>query len=123
MDKPAASTRIDSGDVVSPASFVKRFWAWFVLLFMGVACGYSFSLAKMAMAGGAHPLGVALWTSVLGAGFLIAYSAARRRPISVKPNVLWLYVVCGLLGVVIPAIFFSTPHPVCLRAFCPSPRP
>ncbi len=73
---------------------------------MGVAWGYSFSLAKMAMAGEAHPLGVALWTSVLGAGFLIAFSAVRRRPISVKPNVLWLYVVCGLLGVAIPAILF-----------------
>ena len=75
-------------------------------MFMGVAWGYSFSLAKMAMAGGAHPLGVALWTSALGAGFLIAFSAVRRRPISVKSNVLWLYVVCGLLGVVIPAILF-----------------
>lgn len=106
MKKPAASTKMDSSDTVSTASFVRRFWAWFVLLIVGAAWGYSISLAKMVMAEGAHPLGVTLWTSMLGAGFLIAYSAARRRPISVKPNVLWLYVVCGLLGVVLPAIFF-----------------
>ncbi len=104
MEKPEPTKGINGGDAAPPAGFVRRFWAWIVLLFMGMVWGYSISLAKMAVAGGAHPFGVTLWTSVLGAGFLIAYSAARRRPISVKPNVLWLYVVCGLLGVVIPAI-------------------
>ena len=106
MEKPAPSTGNDGGRDAPPAGFVRRFWAWIVLLFMGVAWGCSISLARIAMAEGAHPFGVSLWTSVLGAGFLIAYSAARRRPISVKPNVLWLYVVCGLLGVVIPGILF-----------------
>ena len=75
-------------------------------MFLGVVWGLSFSLAKMAVAGGAHPFGVTLWTSLFGAGFLIVFSLARRRPISAKSNVLWLYVVCGLLGTVVPGILF-----------------
>ena len=106
MERPEPSTGFDGDADAPPAGFVRRFWAWIVLLFMGVGWGYSISLGKMAMAGGAHPFGVTLWTSVLGAGFLITYSAVRHRPISFKPDVLWLYVVCGLLGVVIPGILF-----------------
>ena len=67
MEKPAPSTGIDGGVAAPPAGFVKRFWAWIVLLFMGMAWGYSISLAKMAVAGGAHPFGVTLWTSALSA--------------------------------------------------------
>ncbi len=52
MEKPAPSTGIDGGAAAPPAGFVKRFWAWIVLLFMGVGWGYSISLAKMAVAGG-----------------------------------------------------------------------
>ena len=62
--------------------------------------------ARVITAGGGHPFGIAMWTSALGAGFLLAFGAARRRPISFKRDVVWLYVVCGLLGVVIPAISF-----------------
>jgi drug/metabolite transporter (DMT)-like permease len=81
-----------------------RFWAWSVLFSIGIAWGFTVVLAKVIVSGGAHPFGVALWTSMLGAGLLLAMSAARRRRVSLKRNVAWLYVVCGLLGVVIPAI-------------------
>jgi drug/metabolite transporter (DMT)-like permease len=106
LEKTAPSTGIDGDATAPPAGFVRRFWAWIVLLFLGVVWGYSFSLAKMAMAGGAHPFGVTLWTSLIGAGLLIALSAARRRPISLKSDVMWLYIVCGLLGTVVPSILF-----------------
>jgi len=106
MVESAPSTGRNGSAAEPPTGLIKRSWAWIVLLFMGVAWGYSISLAKMAVAGGAHPFGVAMWTSLLGAGFLITDSAARRRSISVKPDVLLLYVACGLLGVAIPAILF-----------------
>jgi len=79
---------------------------------MGVAWGSTVILIKVIAAGGGHPFGIAMWTSVLGAGFLLVFSAVRRRPISLRRDLLWLYAVCGLLGVVIPAIafYFAAPH-------------
>ena len=103
MERPAPSTQTGGTPL---SGFVGRFWAWIVLLVIGVAWGYSIILAKLIVAGGAHPFGAAMWTSALGAGLLLAFSAARRRPISLKRDVVWLYVACGLLGVVAPAILF-----------------
>ena len=96
----------------SPTGFFRRCWAWIVLLVMGVAWGYTVILAKVITAGGGHPFGIAMWTSVLGAGFLLVASAVWRRPISLRRDILWLYAVCGLLGVVIPAIsiYFAASH-------------
>jgi len=95
-----------------PTGFIKRFWAWITLLFMGIAWGYTVILAKVITAGGGHPFGIAMWMSVLGAGFLLVFSTIRRRPISLRRDVLWLYVACGLLGVVVPAVsfYFAAPH-------------
>ena len=47
------------------------FWAWAVLLFMGVAWGLTFSLAKIATAGGAHPLGITFWQALFGAAIVL----------------------------------------------------
>jgi drug/metabolite transporter (DMT)-like permease len=102
QDEPSAET-LGSADT-PPAGLIKRFWAWTVLLVMGISWGFTVILAKVIVAGGGHPFGIALWTSTLAAAFLLAFSAARRRTISLKRDVLWLYVVCGLLGVVIPAV-------------------
>lgn len=112
MEKPEPTKGIDGGDAAPPAGFVRRFWAWIVLLVMGVAWGYTVILAKVIMAGGGHPFGIAMWTSALGAGFLLVFSAVWRRPISLRRDLLWLYAVCGLLGVVVPAIsfYFAVPH-------------
>ncbi len=112
MEKPEPSTETVGNADTLPTGFIKRFWAWIILLFIGVAWGYTVILAKVITAGGGHPFGIAMWTSALGAGFLLVFSAARRRPISFKRDVVWLYVVCGLLGVVVPAIsfYFAAPH-------------
>ncbi len=112
MEKPEPTKGIDGGDAAPPAGFVRRFWAWIVLLVMGFAWGYTVILAKVITAGGGHPFGIAMWTSALGAGFLLVFNAVWRRPISLRRDLLWLYAVCGLLGVVIPAIsfYFAAPH-------------
>ncbi len=112
MEEPELSTET-VGDANTPLhGFIQWFWAWIVLLVMGVAWGYTVILAKVITAGGGHPFGIAMWTSVLGAGFLLVFNAVRRRPISLRSDLLWLYAVCGLLGVVVPAIsfYFAAPH-------------
>ena len=106
MEDPEPATDLADNTAAPPMGFMKRAWAWIVLLFMGVAFGYTTILAKVIMAGGAHPFGVAAWTSALAAGMLLVFCTVRRRPISLKRDVVWLYVVCGLLGVVVPAISF-----------------
>ncbi len=106
------STKTDGNARTAASRLVQRFWAWIVLLVMGIAWGYTVILAKVITAGGGHPFGIAMWTSVLGAGFLLVFGAIGARSISLRRNVLWLYVACGLLGVVIPAIciYFAAPH-------------
>jgi len=101
QDKPVRNPA-----AVAPHSHVTRLWAWLVLLFMGVAWGLSFSLAKMAVADGAHPLGITFWQAALGALLLAAFTFGRRRTISFRPNMLSLYVICAILGTAVPGVLF-----------------
>ncbi len=89
-----------------PAGLASPFWAWAMLLFTGVAWGLTFSLAKIATQGGAHPLGITFWQALLGALFLGVVAVLRRRRLSTKPWALQLYVLCGLLGTIIPGVLF-----------------
>ena len=89
-----------------PGGVANPLWAWAVLLFLGVVWGLTFSLAKIATEGGAHPLGITFWQALLGAGILGAVAVARRRRLSTKPWALQIYVLCGLLGSVIPGVLF-----------------
>lgn len=85
---------------------VEKYRVWGVLLFMGVAWGLSISLAKIAALSGAHPFGITFWQSFLSAGVLVVFNAVQRRRISLNRRMLGLYVVCGLLGSVIPGILY-----------------
>lgn len=112
MEEPELSAG-PGGDADSPPrGFLARCWAWIVLLAMGVAWGYTIILAKVITAGGGHPFGIAMWTSALGAGFLLVFGAVWRRRVALRRDLIWLYAVCGLLGVVFPAIsfYFAAPH-------------
>ncbi len=80
--------------------------ALFLLLFGGGVWGVTFSLAKIATAGGAHPLGITLWTAVLGVIFLLCFLLARRRPLPLGRRFLVFYLVCGLLGTAVPSTLF-----------------
>ncbi|MGF1608245.1 MAG: DMT family transporter [Kiloniellales bacterium] len=81
-------------------------WAWLVLLTMGVGWGLTFSLAKIAADGGAHPIGITFWQASLGAVFLCALMLARRQRIARERHMLGLYSACALLGAVCPGILF-----------------
>jgi drug/metabolite transporter (DMT)-like permease len=84
----------------------KSLWPWLVLLVAGVGWGFSFSLAKMAATGGAHPFGITFWQCTVGAVLMIAFTMPRRRAVAIKRELIWLCVACGLLGLVIPNIAF-----------------
>ena len=87
----------------------KSLWPWLVLLVAGVGWGLSFTLAKIAAIGGAHPLGITFWQCTTGAALMIAFTRTRSRAQTMKPGPIWLYVACGLLGLVIPntAFFYA----------------
>jgi drug/metabolite transporter (DMT)-like permease len=81
-------------------------WPWFVLLFLGVAWGGSFSLAKIAVEEGAHPLGVNYWQSLIGAVILISYLVVTRQPLPTGRNYLSFYLICGFLGSIVPGLLY-----------------
>jgi drug/metabolite transporter (DMT)-like permease len=85
---------------------------WAILLFAGVLWGATFSLARIATEGGAHPLGISLWQAVFGVILLTAVDGARRRWLPLDRPHLRFYVVCGLLGTAIPGTlyFYAAPH-------------
>ncbi len=87
-------------------------WPFFLLLVMGVVWGATFSLAKIATEGGAHPLGLSLWQGLLGGVFLLIVCLLCRRPPVLSRHYAGFYLICGLLGTVLPGtlFFYAAPH-------------
>jgi len=75
-----------------------------LLLLMGTLWGGAIVLAKIATGHGGHPVGLALWQTTLGGSLLLVLSLARRRPPSRSAAVLRFNLVCGVVGVALPAI-------------------
>jgi len=92
--------------VALPAAGANRAWAWMLLLASGIVWGVTFSLAKVATAGGAHPLGIALWQGIFGGALLLAFAALRRRRLPLDRQHLEFYLICGLLGTAVPSTLF-----------------
>lgn len=94
------------------AGLVEMLKLWAVLLFAGCIWGVTFSLAKVATEGGAHPLGITWWQGAIGGVLLLGFDRLRRRAFPVDRVHLTFYLVCGLLGTVIPGtlFFYSAPH-------------
>ena len=83
------------------------FKGWMIMIVGGTAWGVTFSLAKIAMNAGAHPLGLTLWTSLTGGTMVLLYAMARRMRIPTDRRHLVFYLVCGLLGTAIPSTVFN----------------
>ena len=75
---------------------------WLVLIVIGIAWGGTGPLSKLAVSTGYHPIGITLWSDVIGGLILTAIIFARggRIPIS-KVHVVF-YIICGLLGTALP---------------------
>ncbi len=101
-------------DVAHPGRLAAQhlLWPHFVVLLVGIVWGATFSLAKIATEGGAHPLGLSLWQGLLGGLLLMALAVVRRRPPRLSRRHLGFYLVCALLGTVLPGtlLFYAAPH-------------
>ena len=87
-------------------SSLGRSWPWLLLLILGIAWGGTFSLAKIAVEEGAHPLGVNYWQSLIGAAILISYLVLTRQSLPIGRNYLSFYLICGFLGSVVPGLLY-----------------
>src|SRR5512138_2585971 len=79
---------------------------------MGAMWGLSFSLARIATTGGAHPLGVAFWECAIAGLLLIGPIVYRRIPLPITTSLLRLHLTTGLVVMVIPgaAFFYAAAH-------------
>lgn len=92
--------------LAEPTSLEKHLWPWLLLAVMGSTWGLTFSLMKIAVSGGAHPLGISFWLVLIGMVVLFLANAAQKRRISFTPELIKLYLVCAVLGSMAPNILF-----------------
>ncbi|MBL10040.1 MAG: transporter [Acidiferrobacteraceae bacterium] len=85
---------------------------WILLIVLGIAWGGSFSIAKIALENGYHPLGINWWVSAISTVLLMFYILVRQKKLPIDRNHIYIYVVCGALGTAIPGVlyFFSLKH-------------
>jgi drug/metabolite transporter (DMT)-like permease len=85
---------------------------YFLILLIGVVWGVTFSLARLATEGGAHPLGLTFWQTFGGGVMLLAVCAVRRKWPVINRRFLLFYLVVGSFGSVIPGtlFFYAAPH-------------
>ena len=88
-----------------------RLFPYFLILTAGVIWGGTFSLALIATAEGAHPLGLSAWQVVLTAGFFIVVCLFSGIPIFDRRH-LRHYVVLAVVGITAPNLFYyyAAPH-------------
>jgi drug/metabolite transporter (DMT)-like permease len=88
-----------------------RLFPYFLILGAGVIWGATFSLALIATAEGAHPLGLSAWQVVLTATF---FAAARLFSRFTLFNIRHLrhYLVLALVGITVPNLlyYYAAPH-------------
>ena len=76
--------------------------AWFTLVGIGVAWALTGPLTKLTVSTGHHPVGLTLWSTIIGALVITAalYVRGGRLPVSRQHVVFFL--VCGFLGTAFP---------------------
>ncbi|MGI9405016.1 MAG: DMT family transporter [Hyphomicrobiaceae bacterium] len=89
---------------VNAANPKPRYWG--VLLFAGLIWGVTFSMNKVATAGGAHPIGLNIWQSLLGFVILLVFVLFRGRRIPLTRKHLSFYAVCGFFGTALPGVLY-----------------
>jgi drug/metabolite transporter (DMT)-like permease len=88
-----------------------RLFPYFLIVTAGVIWGATFSLALIATAQGAHPLGLSAWQVVLTAAFfLVAFLFSRFTLFNIRH--LRHYLVLALVGITAPNLFYyyAAPH-------------
>lgn len=81
----------------------KPLFLWFILVVIGIAWGATAPLSKLAVSTGYHPIGIALWSDVIGGLILTIIIFSRGRSIPLSKGHILFYIVCGLLGTALPS--------------------
>ena len=79
---------------------------WLLLLFMGIAWGLSFSVARIAILNGGMAFGITFWQNLFCGSLLLVYSLARGRPLPMSPRHIRFYFIVAILGTSVPASCF-----------------
>lgn len=85
---------------------------WTVLTFAGVIWGATFVLARIAVEGGAHPIGLSGVHALIGVLVLSVVLLWRRKRLPVSRRHLLFYAFCGLTGTALPGTlyFYAAEH-------------
>lgn len=86
-------------------------WVYGALLLLGTMWGGSFSLAKIAVSAGGHPLGVAMWQGFGGGVVLLLVGLVRGRPPPLSVRYAAFYLLTGAAGIALPLAAFYTAAP------------
>ena len=89
----------------------RRLFPYFLILGAGLIWGATFSLALIATAQGAHPLGLSAWQVVLTASlFLVIFPFSRFTLFN--PRHLRHYLILALVGITAPNLlyYYAAPH-------------
>jgi len=84
-----------------------RALCWSILLASGVIYSSSFSFMKIAVSGGAKPLGMVFWFAILATCVLGAELAIIGKLGKIDAKLLKFCVPWGILSVIFPNLFFS----------------
>lgn len=86
--------------------------AFGLMIIGGLAWGLTFSLAKLVMAAGVHPIGLSWLQGALGAVLLLPYCVVRYGGLPLRRDYLELYIIAGALGTALPSnfLFLAATH-------------
>ena len=79
-----------------------------ILLLYGTIAGGAFTVSKLAITAGVHPIGYAFWQSAGSAIVMLTICVLRGHRLPVTPNYIWFCLVCGIAGIAVPAIVMFT---------------
>ncbi len=100
------------GDASSEIRRRRQWIYWSVLLFAGSIWGVTFALARIAVEGGAHPVGLSVAHSFIGVLCLAVVLILRRTRLPLSGRHVFFYAVCGLTGTALPGTlyFYAAEH-------------
>ena len=86
--------------------FKRNLLPYTIVLITGVIWSTTFSLAKIATANGAHPIGLAFWHALGGALIMVVICAARKTWPETTRVTLFRIVVIALIGTALPGTLY-----------------
>ena len=89
-----------------PTVFKRNLLPYAIVLVVGVTWASTFSLAKIATANGAHPIGLGFWQALGGALIMLGICGVRKTWPKINQTTLFRIVVIALLGTALPGTLY-----------------